>query len=91
MTLRVLEKFVSKVCVDKFALTFWALESSGLHAGEKVVMRLGNGPRTETQQRPQNGQIVRGFQVRTPICHIVLVSHAYPFLHDEGEGPKMVE
>ena len=32
----------------------------------------------ETQETPQNGQNVRGFQVRTPICHIVPVSRAYP-------------
>ena len=31
----------------------------------------------ETQERPQNGQNVHSFQVRTPICHIVPVSRAY--------------
>ena len=30
------------------------------------------------QETPQNGQNVHRFQVRTPICHIVPVSHAYP-------------
>ena len=30
------------------------------------------------QETPQNGQNVHGFQVRTPICHIVHVSSAYP-------------
>ena len=33
----------------------------------------------QTQQTPQNGQDVHGFQVRTPICHIVPVSCAYPY------------
>ena len=37
----------------------------------------------ETQENPQNGQNVCGFQVRTPICHIVPVSRAY-----RGGGPK---
>ena len=32
----------------------------------------------ETQQTPQAGQKVHRFQVRTPICHIVPVSRAYP-------------
>ena len=31
-----------------------------------------------TQEAPQNGQNVHGFQVRTPIRHIVPVSRAYP-------------
>ena len=31
----------------------------------------------EMLEAPQNGQNVRGFQVRTPICHIVPVSRAY--------------
>ena len=31
----------------------------------------------ETEEAPQNGQNVHGFQVRTPICHIVPVSRAY--------------
>ena len=31
-----------------------------------------------TQQTPQNDQNVHGFQVKTPICHIVPVSRAYP-------------
>ena len=31
----------------------------------------------ETQETPRNGQNVHGFQVRTPICHIVPVSRAY--------------
>ena len=32
----------------------------------------------KTRQTPQNGQNVHSFQVRTPICHIVPVSRAYP-------------
>ena len=32
-------------------------------------------------RNPQEGQHVHGFQVRTPICHIVPVSRAY-----EGGG-----
>ena len=32
----------------------------------------------KTRQSPQNGQNVHRFQVRTPICHIVPVSRAYP-------------
>ena len=31
----------------------------------------------EAQDTPQNGQDVHGFQVRTPVCHIVPVSRAY--------------
>ena len=33
----------------------------------------------ETQQTPLNGENVHGFLVRTPICHIVPVSRAYPY------------
>ena len=32
----------------------------------------------KTQETPQNRQNVHRFQVRTPICHIVPVSRAYP-------------
>ena len=31
----------------------------------------------DMQETPENGQNVHGFQVRTPICHIVPVSRAY--------------
>ena len=34
----------------------------------------------KTRQAPQNGQNVHRFQVRTPICHIVPVSHAYGYM-----------
>ena len=33
----------------------------------------------KAQQTPQNGQNVHRLQVRTPICHIVPVSRAYPY------------
>ena len=39
----------------------------------------------EIQETHQNGQNVHGFQVRTPICHIVPVSRAY------GGGRFLVE
>ena len=35
-------------------------------------------PYLKTRRTPQNGQNVHRFQVRTPICHIVPVSRAYP-------------
>ena len=38
----------------------------------------------ETQEAPQNGQNVHGFQVTTPICHIVPVSRAYPYMCEIG-------
>ena len=31
------------------------------------------------EESPKNGRNARGFQVRTPICHIVPVSRAYPY------------
>ena len=31
-------------------------------------------------ENPQNGENVHGFQVRTPICHIVPVSRAYAYI-----------
>ena len=34
---------------------------------------------TRNPRTPQNGQNVHGFQVRTPICHIVPVSRAYVY------------
>ena len=45
-------------------------------------------------ENPQNGENVRGFQVRTPICHIVPVSRACPkalsdfFKLFQGFGPN---
>ena len=32
------------------------------------------------EETPENGQNVHGFQVRTPICHIVPVSRTYPYI-----------
>ena len=40
----------------------------------------------EIQEAPQNGQNMRSFQVRTQICHIVPVSHAYGGVGRLGEG-----
>ena len=38
-------------------------------------------------RNPQNGQNVHGFQVRTPICHIVPVSRAYGYMVGGGGIP----
>ena len=44
-------------------------------------MALAGNPRT-----PQDGQNVHGFQVRTPICHIVPVSRTYGYMRGSGSG-----
>ena len=44
---------------------------------EFIVNRAPDWLWLEMQETPQNGQNVPGFQVRTPICHIVPVSRAY--------------
>ena len=62
----------------------WNIPSTCLAASKKwfstgiySIKRASEWLWPETQETPQNGQNVHGFQVRTPICHIVPVSRAY--------------
>ena len=41
----------------------------------------------ETEEAPQKGQNVHGFQVRTPMCHFVPVSRAYGGIWARRGGP----
>ena len=47
--------------------------STGICSINRASSAMAGSPET-----PQNGENVHGFQVRTPICHIVPVSRAYP-------------
>ena len=60
----------SSTCLD--ASRKWL--STGIYSINKASKSLW----LENQEAPQNGQNVHGFQVRTPICHIVPVSRAQP-------------
>ena len=44
----------------------------------------------EIQETPQNGQNVHGFQVRTPICHIVPIWRACPYIPPNCPNQLMV-
>ena len=44
----------------------------------------------ENTETPQNGQNVHRFPVRTPICHIVPVSRAYPYIPPWQSPEKLV-
>ena len=63
----------------------WHIPSTCLDASRKwfstgiySINRASGWLWPENEETPENDQNVHGFQVRTPICHIVPVSHAYP-------------
>ena len=62
---------IPSTCLDASRMWF----STGIYSINRVSVWL----RLKTQETPQNGQNVHRFQVRTPICHIVPVSRAYPY------------
>ena len=64
---------IPSTCLD--ASTMWF--STGICSINRTFKWLW----LKTRQTPQNGQNVHRFQVRTPICHIVPVSRAYPPPH----------
>ena len=53
--------------------------------------RASEWPWLEIRETHQNCQNVHGFQVRTPICHIVPVSRAYGYMRGGGPGSIHLE
>ena len=53
---------------------------SGFSIGIYSTKKGFDWPCLDTPEGPQDGQNVHGFQVRTPICHIVPVSRAYLYI-----------
>ena len=62
---------IPSACLDASKKRF----STRIHSIDRVSKWLWQA----NQETPQNGQNVHGFHVRTPICHIVHVSRAYPY------------
>ena len=67
---------IPSTCLDASRMWF----STGIYSINKTSELLWLKP----QQTPQNGQNVHGFPVRTPICHIVPVSRACPYIPPPG-------
>ena len=77
--------YKNKVRLSRGLDVKWHIPSTCLDASAKwlfigiySINRDSDWPCLETHESPQDGQNVHGFQVRTPICHIVPVSRAYP-------------
>ena len=76
----------------------WHIPSTCLDASRKwfspgiySINRASGWLWPENEETPENGQNVRGFQVKTPICHIAPVSHAYPYIPPKRVGKKIAE
>ena len=70
-------------CLDASRMWF----STGIHS----INRASEWLQMATQESHQNGQNVHGFQVRTPICHIVSFSSFWALLGGGGVKPNFAD